>query len=410
MRDKDSNQQASGTHTGVSSSRVPSSGNEDEGENSASRARGRFRHLLRVKIVIGTLVGVIAGAVLFIVPMPYVVHMPGPTFNVIGSLDGSPFINITGTDPTTHKAVSLDHTDEKGDGELRMVTVSESGGPGHRLTLAELIGAKLDSRNEIRKYSEVYAPTTTQKQVEERAKAAMESSQSTSEVAALEQLGWSIPAVVTVAGVVPGADAKGKVVEGDILRSITTADGVVHSIESISDPFAIMREIPVNSTVTLTVERSGETKSLDIVTGKAGEDERGSKLGIYLVPKMKLPVNITFNLEQVGGPSAGLMFSLGIIDRLTPGPLTGGAVVAGTGTMSYDGEVGAIGGIRQKMWGAVNDGATWFLAPASNCDEVVGHIPEGLNVVKVSTLEDALNAVNAIKEGKTQSLPTCQAG
>jgi PDZ domain-containing protein len=103
-----------------------------------------------------------------------------------------------------------------------------------------------------------------------------------------------------------------------------------------------------------------------------------------------------------------MMFALGIIDKLTPGALNGGELVAGTGTISSTGEVGPIGGIRQKLYGASGAGADWFLAPQSNCDEVTGHIPAGLTVFAVETLDDALTALEAISsDGDTSELPTC---
>jgi len=105
-----------------------------------------------------------------------------------------------------------------------------------------------------------------------------------------------------------------------------------------------------------------------------------------------------------------MMFALGIIDTLTPGELNGGQNVAGTGTITADGTVGPIGGIRQKMWGAVKVGADWFLAPASNCDEVVGHIPGHLKVFAVKTLDDSLDVLEAIRDdGDLSALPTCTA-
>jgi PDZ domain-containing protein len=113
-------------------------------------------------------------------------------------------------------------------------------------------------------------------------------------------------------------------------------------------------------------------------------------------------------LNNVGGPSAGMMFALGIIDTLTPGELNGGQDVAGTGTITADGTVGPIGGIRQKMWGALDAGADWFLAPESNCDEVVGHIPGRLKVFAVKTLDDSLDVLEAIRDdGDLSALPTC---
>ena len=120
-------------------------------------------------------------------------------------------------------------------------------------------------------------------------------------------------------------------------------------------------------------------------------------------------IDATFGLQDVGGPSAGSMFALGIVDSLTPGDLTGGKDIAGTGTIEIDGQVGAIGGIRQKMAGAQDAGSDYFLAPASNCSEVVGHEPRGMEVFAVSTLHEAVGAVEAIAAGDTSGLTTCEA-
>ncbi len=123
----------------------------------------------------------------------------------------------------------------------------------------------------------------------------------------------------------------------------------------------------------------------------------------YDVSKLK----VSATAGDVGGPSAGLMMTLGIIDLVTPASETGGKTVAGTGTIGKGGKVGAIGGIRFKMIGARRAGASWFLAPASNCDEVVGNIPAGMRVVKVSTLSGAYSALVKIGTGQTSSLPAC---
>mgnify|MGYP001279342862 CR=1 FL=1 len=120
-------------------------------------------------------------------------------------------------------------------------------------------------------------------------------------------------------------------------------------------------------------------------------------------------VKVSMHIDDIGGPSAGMMYALGVIDKLTPRDEAGDATIAGTGTIDTAGKVGAIGGIRLKMLGARRDGATWFLAPASNCDEVVGHVPRGLRDVKVSTLRDAYDAIVAIGAGQARSLPHCTA-
>jgi Lon-like protease len=104
------------------------------------------------------------------------------------------------------------------------------------------------------------------------------------------------------------------------------------------------------------------------------------------------------------------MFALGIIDMLTPDALTGGAHIAGTGTIDAAGRVGPIGGIRQKLYGAREAGAEYFLAPQDNCNEVVGHVPDGIRVFAVAQLEDSLAVLDAIRtDGDLDALPTCEA-
>ena len=157
------------------------------------------------------------------------------------------------------------------------------------------------------------------------------------------------------------------------------------------------------------VEREGKQISQTITPKDNGEGR--FILGVMLKYLFTFPFEVQIALEKVGGPSAGLMFSLGIIDTVTPGDLTGGKHVAGTGTISPDGMVGPIGGIGQKMLGARSSGATLFLAPAANCDEVVGHVPEGLQVVKVENLEQARDAVELAGSGQdTSGLPACTGG
>ena len=133
----------------------------------------------------------------------------------------------------------------------------------------------------------------------------------------------------------------------------------------------------------------------------------GSRLGIALKLEFDFPVDVEIKIDNIGGPSAGMIFALGIMDRLTEPDEANGHIIAGTGTMNPAGTVGAIGGIRQKLYGAKRDGANFFLAPESNCDEVIDNVPDGLQVIAVETLEDAWTAVIAIGSDSAQDLPTC---
>lgn len=161
--------------------------------------------------------------------------------------------------------------------------------------------------------------------------------------------------------------------------------------------------VPIGQTEEQYEKESNEemTSSQDSAI-KAAKIE-AKKLGLSTTNK-----KISLHIEDIGGPSAGMIYSLGILNKINKYDITGGKTIAGTGTIDEKGNVGAIGGIQLKMLGARRDGATWFLAPESNCDEVEGHIPSGLRVVKVATLDDAWKALEAIRSGKNvKNLPFC---
>ncbi|MDO4258476.1 MAG: S16 family serine protease [Actinomycetaceae bacterium] len=373
----------------------------------------RRRRSLVVTLGAIFLIPAILWALVFI-PVPYIVHSPGPTIDLLGKeMSEETVIAISGNDPNTGQSVVLDPEHQNGDGkgQLRMTTVSESGGPGRRLNSIQLLFGLADQRNSVIPYGDVYPEEITEEQVAQAAEYQMSASHSTSSVAALESLGWELPAKVVIEEAVPGSHAVDVVQSGDVLKTLTTPDGTVHPVDSAAVPFAVMRTVAPDSEMKVLVERGGKDVELTIRSVAPQEDpkEEGSKLGIFLNPQVEMPVEISISLENIGGPSAGMMFALGIIDRLTPGDMTGGVAIAGTGGIGYDGVVSPIGGIRQKMWGAKDDGAQWFLAPTKNCDEVVGHIPEGLKVTKVGTLDEARHAVDMIAQGKGDSLPQCTA-
>lgn len=327
---------------------------------------------------------------MLLLPVPYVVNSPGPTLNTLGEYDGEPLISITG-------AETYDST-----GELRLTTVSSTGGPGFRSTLVGVVAGWLSGSSQVIPVEYVYPQGTTQQQVAEQNQAQMTSSQENATVAALEELGYTVPTTMTIAGTVEGGPAEGKLQEDDVLVAV---DGV--TMASYAQLIDLLKETDPGSTLTVGVQRDGQSVEVPIVTG--AKDGGGSQLGVYIDPTFDLPVDVSIRIEDIGGSSAGTMFALGIIDRLTPQDEANGVHIAGTGTMDLNGDVGPIGGIRQKMAGSVRDGATWFLAPADNCDEVVGHVPDGLHVVRIDTLHGAREAVEAIGSGDTADLPTCTA-
>jgi len=121
-------------------------------------------------------------------------------------------------------------------------------------------------------------------------------------------------------------------------------------------------------------------------------------------------IEVDLELEDVGGPSAGLLFSLGIIDKLdgngSGGDLTGGRTIAGTGTITPDGKVGPVGGVALKTQSAKRDGATVFLVPKAECSDAKSELPKGLRLIPVTTLKGAVQSLVALQSGKG-SVPSC---
>lgn len=324
-------------------------------------------------------------------------------------------------------------------GALRMTTVSVRGCPGYPVTAWDVLRAWM-SRDEVVVDRESVCPRSmTAEEVEEVNQAQMSGSEDSAVTAALMEAGVATRQTLTVTGVARQQSAP--VRPGDVIQALVqdAGNGERTQVETYAGLREVLATIPAGTQVTLEVLREGEEVAVPLTTlapdgGEEGEaaseegsqdaseqgsgsseqagqedaGESGSLLGVLLDVSADSPVKATFALQDVGGPSAGMMFALGIVDTLTPGDLTGGKDVAGTGTISPDGTVGPIGGIAQKMAGAAHDGARYFLAPADNCAEVVGHEPEGLEVYSVSTLHEAVQATEAIAQGTTDGLPVCR--
>jgi len=181
---------------------------------------------------------------------------------------------------------------------------------------------------------------------------------------------------------------------------ITAVDG--KQVTGESDLSTLISAHPAGSTLTVTILRGGQTQQVQVGTKlSAGHPV----LGVQVTERYKFPFDVTISVGDIGGPSAGLMFALGIIDKLTPMNLTGGKFIAGTGEIEATGKVDPIGGIQQKMIGARQAGATIFLTPTANCGDAKGAVPAGLRLVSVSTLSQAVNDLEAIKAG--QQVPSC---
>lgn len=368
-------------------------GARHNGEVSSFRAPRRLARagsaLARPRLAMATLAllcAMLLGAMLL--PVPYVIERPGPAIDVLGEYEGEKILQIEGreTYPT--------------DGALMMTTVAVDGGPGYTVTPLEVIGAWLDRSQAVMPREVVFPAQQTKDETTLQTSVQMSTSQQGAVAVALEELGIPYTDAVLIAGVETGAPADGLLEAGDELLTVNGS--------AAADPAgfqALTAATPAGQDVRLTVRRDGAEQEIAVTPEMRDGVPR---LGIVLATGHVFPFEVHLAVGEVGGPSAGTMFALSVYDELTPGALTGGAEIAGTGTIDEDGAVGPIGGIRQKMVGAREKGAEYFLAPGGNCEQVVGRIPDGLQVVRVDTFEGALHAVETIGEGgDVSALPTC---
>jgi PDZ domain-containing protein len=322
------------------------------------------------------------------IPVPYVVEKTGPTFNTLDRSGDNPVISVKG------------HETYPAKGNLDLTTVYVEGGPTRPLSILGVFSAWLDGSKSVYPQELIYPTGTTREQAEEQSSVAMTTSQENAVASALRELDVPFGQQLQAAGFSDGSPSKGKIEDGDIFETINGKP--ITSLAVVQEELAAGQGAPV----TLVVQRAGESVTQTITPMDNGAGRY--ILGVMLKYLFTFPFDVTISLDKVGGPSAGLMFSLGIIDTVTAGDMTGGKHVAGTGTITPDGVVGPIGGIQQKMQGARAAGATLFLAPAENCDDVVGHVPGGLQVVKVENLAQARTAVELAGSGQdTSGLPVC---
>lgn len=339
------------------------------------------------------LIALVAGVILGVMPAPYVIEKPGPVYNTLGSANYNDVETALITIPNERVYPTK--------GTLDLLTVSLVGNRENRPSWLTVAGAWLDKSEAVLPIDRVFPANVSTKQRDAQSSAAMINSQQDAIAAALTQLGYDYPTTVSVASLPKGSPVKGIIEPKD---QITAVNGT--PVASVAQLRAALQTNGAGTVASLDIVRNGTAQTVSVTP----IDQSGTVVaGVNVAVTYDFPFEVQIQLDQVGGPSAGMMFALGIIDKLTPGQLQGGENVAGTGTIDQAGTVGPIGGIQQKLHGAADNGATWFLAPTNNCDEVTGNIPDGLTVLSVSTLKDALAALDGIKTGNTAALPTCPA-
>jgi Lon-like protease len=325
-------------------------------------------------------------------PVDYVTFRPGPTMNVLGKYAGKTIVTVSG------------HEAYRDDGALRMVTVYPSG-PDDNISLLNLVYGWVDPDIAVLPKDAVYEPDETDDSAHEESAVEMSSSQDNATAAALSALGVAYRTEVEVADVAKDGAAVGKLKKGDVLLAVNGAS--TPDPEKLVD---LIQAVPPGTATELTVRRDGAEQTVTVTTKPAADDPKVSRIGVGIKEDFVFPFKVRVQLPgSIGGPSAGMMFALAIYDVLTPGSLTGGKVIAGSGEIAPNGTVGPIGGIGQKLPAAQRDGAKLFLVAADNCAEALRshYDSDKMRLVKVDKLADAIKDVEAWRSDPKADLPRC---
>ncbi len=316
------------------------------------------------------------------VRVPYVAIGPGPTYDTLGQAGGVPVIQIDGQQsyPTS--------------GELRMTTVSLN----DEVSLFGALGLWVSGRYALAPREEYFKPGESDEEVKRENVQQFQDSQSNAEVAALRHLGF--PTKVLAKEIVSGSPADHVLAAGDRLLVVNGKE-----IKNEEDVRAALAGTKPGQSISITFQHDGQPQRTESLVLGQNKDRPEGFIGLQPIDRADVGFDVKISLQDVGGPSAGLMFALAIVDRLTPGEMVAGEHVAGTGEITEKGEVGPIGGISFKVVAAREAGATVFLTPESNCSEAAAAAPEGLKLVKVTSLDSALTALDDLKAGRPT--PSC---
>lgn len=319
-------------------------------------------------------------AILWPITVPYYTLSPGPVY------DTSDFVTVEDGNVSQH-------------GELFFLTVSLK-----EANVFEWAAGHLDESVDISPRQNIRPTGVSPEQLRRESLAAMEQSKNDATFVALTQLGYEVTLTGTGALVietVPDSGADGVLFPNDV---IVEMDG--QTIAFRSDVISGLTGLEIGDVVNMLIERpiedaldEFEDMSVDITLGPHVDDPERPMIGILLdnnEPIVEWPVEVEIDSQNIGGPSAGMMFTLQIMDQLTPDEITNGHRIAGTGTIAKDGTVGPIGGVKQKVYGAIDSGARAVLVPAANYEDAVDAAGDDIEVVRVETIEDALDFLESL--------------
>jgi len=348
------------------------------------------------RTVSSLLASVLLGVLFYVAattPTPYVTMSPGPTVDVLAEARGEEIVRVQG------------HPRYDTDGRLELTTIRLSG-PNQSVSIGEALTAWFDSSRAVYPREAFYAPDESEEEVEQQSSVQMVSSQDTAVAVALAELGYDLDKITEVLAVTPGSPAEGNLEARDEIVSVNGT-----KVKNATAVSRLVRRTERGDTATFVVRRKDGTETVRVTPEPSEDDPDIPIVGIIVGPSYDFPFEVSVNIDDnIGGPSAGLIFSLAVYDTLTPGALTGGIAVSGTGTISEDGRVGPIGGIQQKIVAAADSGAELFLVPPRNCEAALalGLDEEEMRLVKAPTMSSAVTSIETYVEDPDAELPECR--
>lgn len=344
-----------------------------------------------INAVLSSAIFLVLTLVLAIAPVPYIGWSPGSTVDLAGAnANGAPALDIEGL-PTTPL-----------NGELRLTTVSQTRVDSH-VGLFEAMFNHITPHRDVLPRKFIYPPGKSTAEVKAQDVQMMTDAQANALVAALRAAGQPVSELPMVVGVSLSGPALNRLQPGDM---ITKVDG--RAVQTVNDISTGIQAHKVGEPVVFTVQRADQEMTVTVTTVAAPNNPQQPYIGFRLGVGYRYAPSITYGIDpNIGGPSAGLMFALAIYDLITEDDLLSGRKVAGTGGISPEGTVMAIGGIQEKIRGAEKAGTQIFVVPASNCKDLAG-LKTSMELVKADTLREAIGGLQKLKTSKDGTgVPRC---
>lgn len=313
------------------------------------------------------------------ITVPVVAWLPGPIYDVIDQVEVGPDVEVY---PPT--------------GDHLVLTVAGT----NRLSLLEAIGYGISPRADLISLSSVRRPGETAEEYRTRNLQSMDVSVHTSIVVALDRLGYELDdAEIVVSGILEDVPADSDLDPGDVILGVEDT-----TLQRADDLVEYIAGRQPGDTLKLEIMRDDETIDAKVELTSREDDPSAAMLGITVQEMVDPPLDIDIETDKVGGTSAGLMNAIAIMDLLSPGNMVNGHTVAGTGTLDLDGNVGTIGGIRQKVVAAKEVGAEFVIVPRGNLEEAETASVD-IKLVPVDTIDDALDYLAALPPTQAATSP-----